>query len=142
MKSATAKVTSKNQMSDKALKTNVCPECKGTGEAPRQRKDSPTFRCMECDGDGKWHHFEMIFWHYDHFPFVLASRGFRRKNGLAFCPSFNSSFEPCKILPLAEGQALKTKLETLTAEREAMLETVEKTFRIQLHELIPWGIKK
>ena len=117
-----------------------CPECKGTGE--HKQRGGPTLICTECNGTGEHHEFEMIFWPYDQFPFVLASRGFLLDTGWAYCPSYNTSFKPIKVMPLKEGTEFKAKLDELEQERKNVLQTLDKSYRFRLHTMAPWAVKK
>jgi hypothetical protein len=111
-----------------------CPACKGTGvnEAP--------CKCTECNGDGKAHRFQMIFWHYDQFPFVLADRGFISQ-GRAYLPAYNSHFTPCKVMPLKSGKALKAELNKLKTTHDDMIFAVRSTLKDKVRALAPWAIK-
>ena len=117
-----------------------CPECKGTGE--HKQRGGPTLKCTECNGTGEHRKFEMIFWPYDQFPFVLASRGFLLDDGMAYCPSYNACFRPIKVMPLKEGEAFKKLLDEIEQERKQVFQTLEKSYRFQLHALAPWAVKK
>jgi hypothetical protein len=117
-----------------------CPECKGTGTYLQSAKNAPPLKCTECDGDGKTHQFQMIFWHYDRFPFVLAARGFKSK-GRAYIPSFNSHFTPCKVMPLKAGEALKAELDHLQQTHDDIISTVRSTFKDKVRAIAPWAIK-
>lgn len=137
-----------NQFKMKSKASSKCPACKGTGTylppptyPPKRTSDVPRYKCTECDGTGKAQHFEMMFWHYDQFPFILASRGFLRDDGTAYCPSYNACFRPVKIMSLKDGKAFAAQLEELTKERKVMFETLEKSYRIRLRQIAPWAIK-
>jgi hypothetical protein len=126
-----------------------CPECKGTGEQfgpptypPRRMEHVPRYKCTECDGTGKAQPFEMFFWHYDQFPYCIASRGFMRDDGLCYAPSFNACFRPFMSLPLKEGGELKAWLEELEQEHKRTLQSVGAGFRARLEARVPKAIKK
>jgi len=95
-----------------------CRECKGTGvwRNRNARGRSPEYICEECAGTGKAQHFEIFFWNYDLFPFVIAARGFMQDNGTCYCPSYNASFRPFMSLPLSEGLKLKAWLNAIEDE--------------------------
>lgn len=118
-----------------------CPTCKGTGLQRKERKDAPDFRCQDCNGDGERKTFEMIFWRYDQFPFLLGSPGFMQDNGMAYCPSYQGQFRPVKVLSLAEGKQLWDKLEGLQRERNEMLKAIEVGWKARLDQLAPWRHK-
>lgn len=117
-----------------------CPACKGTGEY--RHKGNPPLKCTECGGDGAAKHFLMIFWAYDQFPFVLADRGFMRDDGLAFVPSYNACFQPTRTMPLKEGRWLWQQIEALRKERQTVLDTLEKGYRIRLDHIAHHVLKK
>lgn len=127
-------------MKKKATPKN-CPECKGTGEY-RNGKSGPMLKCTECDGTGKTQHFEMIFWGYDKFPYVLAGRGFLRDDGTAYVPGYTGCFRPLKVMSLKDGEPVKNDLDKLEHERWVMLETMTAHYRSRLRMLCPWTIKK
>ena len=81
---------------------------------------------------------KMIFWSYDQFPYMLASPGHMDDNGLAYVPSYMGYFKPVKVMSLESGKKLKTKLETLAAERTATYSSVHKGFMAQLDMIAPW----
>jgi len=118
-----------------------CPECKGTGEATKKHKDSPDSKCMECDGTGEAQRFQMIFWGYDLFPFILGSRGFLRDDGLAFCPSYNACFRPLKVMSLEDGKKFKAALDELEKEHKVVTEALQKSYRMRVQQIAPWAIK-
>lgn len=118
-----------------------CPECKGTGTYLQSDPDAPALKCTECNGDGKAHHFQMIFWHYDRFPFVLAARGFMITENRAYIPSYNSYFAPCQIMPLKTGEALKAELDHLQQTHDDIISSVRSTFKDKVRNIAPWAIK-
>jgi hypothetical protein len=122
-----------------------CPFCKGTGEQlapptypPKRMADVPRYKCQECDGTGVEQHFQMMFWKYDQFPYVLASRGFLRKDGLCYCPSYNACFKPVKIMTMEQGQEVAKLLEGLTAAYSLAMDALKEQFNKQLHDIAPW----
>ena len=119
----------------------LCPTCQGTGKYPHQTEDAPSHKCTECNGTGEAQHFEMIFWSYDQFPYVLASRGFLRDYGAAYVPSYNACFRPVKVMSLADGTAVKDTLRALEQERRVALEALEKSYRDRLRSVAPWAVK-
>lgn len=104
--------------------------------------DVPRYKCTECDGTGQAQHFEMFFWHYDQFPYCIASRGFMRDDGLCYCPSFNACFRPFMSLPLKEGKELKAWLEDLDQEHKRTLQSVGAGFRARLEARVPRALKR
>lgn len=116
-----------------------CPQCKGTGE--HKQKDGPTLKCTECNGTGEHRKFEMIFWSYDQFPFILGSRGFLLDTGLAYCPSYNAAFRPLKIMPLKEGAEFKAKLDELEKEHRVVMHALHKSYLMRVQQIAPWAIK-
>lgn len=133
----------------KKAASGKCPECKGTGEflpppsyPPKRMTDVPRYKCTECDGTGQAQHFEMFFWHYDQFPYVIASRGFLRDDGLCYCPSYNACFRPFMVLPMKEGKELAAWLEALKQEHDRTLASVKEGFMTRLLARVPKAIKK
>lgn len=124
----------------KKSSSKKCPECKGTGEW-RNGKNGPMMKCMECDGSGEAQHFEMIFWAYDQFPFVLASRGFIRDDGTAFVPSYARAFRPLKVMSMKDGKQFKDQLDALEEERKKVLESLENGWRVRVRVMAPWAMK-
>lgn len=123
-----------------------CQACKGTGEQlappsypPKHMSDVPSYKCTECDGTGDEQHFQMIFWSYDSFPYVLASRGFLRDDGLAYCPSYNACFTPIRVMTLERGQAVADELKNLSASRSLAIKEVDMTFMKMLQDIAPWA---
>jgi len=128
-------------MKKKAHKTSdKCPECKGTGE--HKQRGGPTLKCTECDGTGDARNFQMIFWGYDLFPYILGSRGFLRDDGLAFCPSYNGCFRPLKVMSLEDGKKFKAALDELEKEHKVVTEALQKSYRMRVQQIAPWAIKK
>ena len=117
-----------------------CPECKGTGTY-RNGRNGPMLNCTDCHGSGEKHKFEMFFWHYGQFPFVLAGEGFMEDDGYAFIPSYNQKFKPFQCLPLKEGRVLKEKLAALEDEYNETLKTHVKGFGARLKLICPKAIK-
>lgn len=118
---------------------NPCPHCKGTGE--HKQKNGPAHICHECNGSGEKKLFEMMFWHYSTFPYVIASPGFLEDNGTAYIPSFCGHFRPFLILGLKEGNQLKLKLETLETEHKAAHQTLDEGFKARLKTICPKALK-
>lgn len=125
-----------------------CPFCKGTGEQlappsypPKRMTDVPRYKCQECDGTGIEQHYQMFFWKYDLFPFVLGSRGFLRKDGLAFCPSYNACFKPIKVMTMEQGEEVVKELARLKIEHDAAIASVNEGFKARLRALAPWSTK-
>ncbi len=117
-----------------------CDVCHGTGEIrPKNKKDERRFNCTQCNGTGELQHYEMIFWSYDQFPFVLAGAGFVQDNGTAWLPSYESSFRPLKVMSLTDGQKFKDRLDALKQERDTVLESLEKGWQIRLDAMAPWA---
>lgn len=106
----------------------ACPICGGSGERKSQDKSAPRFKCQDCNGSGEKKIFEMMFWPYSQFPYVLASPGFMEDNGTAYVPSYQGHFRPIRVLPLAEGKKLWAELEALQRERNTALKTLELGF--------------
>lgn len=123
--------------------TPKCPYCNGTGESPSKLSKSraPRFKCQECNGSGERKNFEMMFWKYDQFPYVLSAPGFLEDNGTAYVPSYASHFRPIIILSLSEGVELKTKLDALEHERAAAIRTLHEGFRSRLEAVCPRALK-
>jgi len=115
-----------------------CSRCAGTGKTGAP----PANKCTECDGTGKAQHFEMIFWKHDQFPYVLASRGFLRDDGTAYCPSYNGCFRPIKVMSMAEGLEVAKRLEDLKSERNNVLAALQKGWKLRLEQIAPWACKK
>lgn len=123
----------------KVSKENQCPDCKGTGE--HKQKNGPTFMCHECKGTGEKQHFEMIFWSYDQFPYMLASRGFMQDDGTAYVPSYTFAVRPLKVLALDEGKKLWAALEDLQRTRNITMKALDDGWKAQLDTLAPWRHK-
>ena len=127
-------------------KKDQCPHCKGTGEQPKQNAKPydkvPAFRCQECNGSGERKTFEMIFWPYDRFPYLLASPGFMEDNGMAYVPAYQGHFRPVKVLGLAEGKQLLDMLKALQCERDQVLSALETGWKVRLDQLAPWRKRK
>lgn len=119
----------------KTKPSSKCPDCKGTGKFGLSK-------CTECDGTGKAQRFQMMFWPYDQFPFILASRGFMYDNGTCYCPAYNGRFRPVKVMSLEEGEKVKADLDTIEHERHTMLTIIERSYRVRLRMIAPWAIKK
>jgi len=119
-------------------KKGQCPYCKGTGKQPKQSAKAPAFKCHNCNGSGKRKHFEMIFWRYDQFPFLIASPGFLEDNGMAYVPAYQRHFRPIKVLPLDEGKALWNEMECLQWRRDLMLKSFNAGWKARLNRLAPW----
>ena len=125
-------------------KKDQCPHCKGTGEQPApwavesKGHAAPTFRCQKCNGSGERKIFEMIFWPYDKFPYLLASPGFMEDNGTAYVPAYQGHFRPVKVLALDEGKVLWKLLEGLQRERNQTLSAVEAGWKARLDQVAPW----
>lgn len=122
------------------FKKNNCPDCKGTGE--HKQRGGPTLICHECRGTGEKQIFKMMFWPYDHFPFVIGSRGFMQDNGTAYIPSYAMSIRPIHSTPLEVGKKLVDTLEDLTELRRKTLETLDLGWKAQLKQLAPFYDKK
>ena len=124
-----------------------CTECKGTGfqtpppDIMEPRLECPHVKCVECDGTGIEQRFQMMFWLYDQFPFVLASQGFLRDDGTCYCPAYQACFRPAKIMTLEEGKKIALALEQLTREHRLAMAVVNNGYMDRLKDLIPW-IKK
>jgi hypothetical protein len=129
-------------MKTSASKTKAkCPECAGTGTQKQKSSGAPKIKCTECGGDGIAKDFQMIFWHYDKFPYVLSNRGFMCTDGTAYVPSYNSYFRPCKVMSLMDGLQVEAKLKALETERREILESLEKGYRLRLGQLAPWTLE-
>lgn len=119
--------------------TGKCPECKGTGE--HKQKGGPTLKCTECDGTGEAQKFQMIFWGYDLFPFIIGSRGFLQDNGMAFCPAYNGCFRPLKVMTMEDGRNFMAALYELEKEHKVVTEALHKSYRMRVQQIAPWAIK-
>ena len=126
-------------------KKRKCPECKGSGERlappsypPKRMADVPRYKCTECNGTGVEQHFQLMFWRYDQFPYVLASRGFLQDDGLCYCPSYNACFRPIKVMTLEEGGKIAQALSLLAKERDLALANLNEGFRARRDEIAPW----
>lgn len=84
----------------------------------------------------------MFFWHHDQFPYVLASRGFMRDDGLCYCPSYNACFRPFMSMPLEEGKKEAAWLEELKQEFLSTTKSVKAGFVSRLTARMPRAIKK
>ena len=95
-------------------------------------------RCQKCNGTGKKQKMVMVFWRYAHYPFVLASPGFRSVQGTYYCPSYSHAFTPLRVMPLKEGTLVKAALEQLEVDHKRAIEDANIAARVRLLATVPW----
>jgi hypothetical protein len=85
---------------------------------------------------------KMIFWHYDQFPYCLSGLGEILPSGLAYVPSYRSSFKPFLVLDIDEGKKMKAKRDALQAEYDEARKTLRAGFNARLRDICPETLEK
>ena len=86
----------------------------------------------------------MAFWGYDLFPHVLCDEvKFIQENGAIVPEHYGGHcFRPFTVMPLAEGQRIKEKLDELEAEHRQATIDLNESFRLRRRQLMPKNKKE
>lgn len=94
-----------------------------------QCSDPTCVRCGEPDER------TFAFWRYDLFPYMLGGAVAEVRNGLVYIPSYQSWFNPIRIVDLVKGQKLHGQLMALRAERELVIDNIKKDYEARAEDI-------